>query len=88
MDIPYTNYLTSIVVGEYTDVKQEWNGVQINNYGYPNETKEVAATVKNLPDMVRFFSEVTGIKYPYPNTRRPSSKNSAAAWQIFRDDDD
>ncbi|MGB7068249.1 MAG: M1 family aminopeptidase [Pyrinomonadaceae bacterium] len=65
MDIPYTNYLTSIVVGEYTDVKQEWNGIPISNYGYKAETKEVAATVKNLPDMVRFFSEITGVKYPY-----------------------
>jgi aminopeptidase N len=66
MDTPYTNYLTSIVVGEYTNVKQTWGGIPIENYGYKNETKEVAATVKNLPDMVRFFSEKTGVKYPYP----------------------
>jgi aminopeptidase N len=66
MDIPYTNYLTSIVVGEYTEVKQEWGGIPIINYAYPNETKETAATVKNLPDMVDFFSKVTGVKYPYP----------------------
>ncbi|MDQ3799171.1 MAG: HEAT repeat domain-containing protein [Acidobacteriota bacterium] len=66
MDIPYTNYLTSIVVGEYTEVRQEWGGIPIINYAYPSETKETAATVKNLPDMVRFFSEVTGVKYPYP----------------------
>lgn len=66
MDTPYTNYLTSIVVGEYADVKQDYDGIPISNYGYTNETKEVAATVKNLPDMVRFFSEKTGVKYPYP----------------------
>jgi aminopeptidase N len=66
MDTPYSNYLTSIVVGEYTNVKQMWNGIPIENYGYKNETKEVAATVKNLPDMVKFFSEKTGVKYPYP----------------------
>lgn len=66
MDQPYTNYLTSIVVGEFTDVKQSWNGIPISNYGYKNETAEVAATVKNLPDMVKFFSEKTGVKYPYP----------------------
>ncbi|MDQ3180964.1 MAG: M1 family metallopeptidase, partial [Acidobacteriota bacterium] len=65
MDMPYSNYLTSIVVGEYTDVKQNYDGIPISNYGYVNETKEVAATVKNLPDMVRFFSEKTGVKYPY-----------------------
>jgi aminopeptidase N len=66
MDTPHANYLTSIVVGEYAEVKQEWNGIPIINYGYPNETKEVAATVKNLPDMVKFFSEITGVKYAYP----------------------
>lgn len=65
METPYTNYLTSIVVGEYTDVKQEWNGIPISNYGYKNETRQVAATVKNLPDMMNFFSTKTGIKYPY-----------------------
>ncbi len=66
MDTPYTNYLTSIVVGEYAEVKQDYAGIPIVNYGYKNESKEVAATVKNLPDMVKFFSEKTGVKYPYP----------------------
>lgn len=66
MDIPYSNYLTSIVVGEYKAVEQEYDGIPILNFGYVNETKEVAATVKRLPDMVRFFSEKTGVKYPYP----------------------
>jgi aminopeptidase N len=66
MDQPYSNYLTSIVVGEFTDVKQSWNDIPISNYGYKNETAEVAATVKNLPDMVKFFSEKTGVKYAYP----------------------
>ena len=65
MDTPYANYLTSIVVGEFADIKQEYDGIPINNFGYVNETAEVAATVKNLPDMVRFFSEKTGVKYPY-----------------------
>jgi aminopeptidase N len=65
MDQPYTNYLTSIVVSETTPVVQDFEGVPVYNYGYPNETKEVAATVKNLPATMKFFSEITGIKYPY-----------------------
>ena len=65
MDVPYSNYLTSIVVGEYGEVKGEYAGIPIVSYGYKNELKEVAATVKNLPDMVKFFSEKTGVKYPY-----------------------
>jgi len=66
MDAPYTNYLTSIVVGEYTEVKNgEFEGKPIVAYGYPSETKEVALTTKNLPANIKFFSEKTGIKYPY-----------------------
>lgn len=66
MDTPYSNYLTSIVVGEFTPVEQNYDGIPVLNFGYTNETKEVAATVKNLPDMIRFFSEKTGVRYPYP----------------------
>src|SRR5215204_5216982 len=66
MEQPYTNYLTSIVVTETTPVTQDFDGIPVYNYGYVNETKEVAATVKNLPATMRFFSEITGVKYPYP----------------------
>ncbi len=66
MDTPYTNYLTSIVVGEYKIVEQNYDGIPIVNYGYVNEAEEVAATVKNLPDMFKFFSEKTGVRYAYP----------------------
>ncbi len=65
MEQPYTNYLTSIVVSETTPVVQDFDGIPVYNYGYVNETKEVAATVKNLPATMRFFSEITGVKYPY-----------------------
>ena len=66
MDQPYSNYLTSIVVGETTPVVQDFEGIPVYKFGYTNETKEVAATVKNLPATMKFFSEVTGVKYPYP----------------------
>src|ERR1035437_2157410 len=66
MDQPYSSYLTSIVVSETSPVVQEADGTPVYNYGYPNETKEVAATVKNLPATINFFSQITGVKYPYP----------------------
>ncbi|MEZ5428002.1 MAG: M1 family aminopeptidase [Pyrinomonadaceae bacterium] len=67
MDTPYSNYLTSIVVGEFSEVKNgEYAGIPVMAYGYPSETKEVAATTKNIVDMVKFFSEKTGVKYAYP----------------------
>jgi aminopeptidase N len=67
MDIPYSNYLTSIVVGDYTEIKNgEYDGKPIYAYGYPSEAKEVAETTKNLPATIKFFSEKTGVKYAYP----------------------
>lgn len=67
MDTPYSNYLTSIVVGEFAEVKNgEYQGIPVYAYGYKNEQKEVAETTKNIVDMVKFFSEKTGVKYPYP----------------------
>ncbi len=67
MDTPYSNYLTSIVVGEYTEIKNgEYDGKPIYAYGYPSEAKEVAETTKNLPATIKFFSEKTGVKYDYP----------------------
>lgn len=65
MDTPYTNYLTSIVIGEYEVVEQDFDGIPVRNFGYVGQSKEVAATVRNLPDMMRFFSDKIGVKYPY-----------------------
>lgn len=67
MDTPYANQLTSLVVGEFVDVKQNYNGVELHNYGYAQEKEWVAATTERLADMMRFFSEKTGVKYPYPS---------------------
>ena len=64
--IPYANHLTSFAVSEYVNVKQKYNDVEINNFGYPKEKEWIEATVERLPDMMRFFSELTGVEYPFP----------------------
>ncbi len=65
METPHANYLTSIVVGEYAEIKGDYAGIPISTYIFPNEAKDGAVSVKNLPAMVKFFSEKTGVKYPY-----------------------
>ena len=64
-DIPYANHLTSFVVGEFIDVQQEYDGIQLHNYGYKNEKKWIEASTVRLPDMMKFFSESIGLKFPY-----------------------
>ena len=65
IDQPHASYLTSIVVGEYTAVTGEYAGIPITTYAYPKEAAEAKITVARLPEMVKFFSEKTGLKYPY-----------------------
>ncbi|MBS1797886.1 MAG: HEAT repeat domain-containing protein [Acidobacteria bacterium] len=64
-DAPYPNHLTSLVVGEQVNVRLNYGGVVLNNFGYSKEREWVAATVERLPEMMRFFSEKTGVEYPF-----------------------
>ena len=65
MDEPHASYLASIVVGEYAAVEGSYAGVPVITYVYPNEVEEGKVTAARLPEMVQFFSEKTGLKYPY-----------------------
>jgi aminopeptidase N len=65
MDAPHATYLTSVVVGEYKAVASEYAGIPVLTYVYPNEFEEGKVTASRLPEMVKFFSEKTGLKYPY-----------------------
>lgn len=65
MEQPHASYLTSIVVGEYVPIEGSYQGIPVISYVYPNEVEEGKVTTARLPEMVKFFSEKTGIKYPY-----------------------
>lgn len=65
IDQPHASYLTSIVVGEYTSIVQDYAGIPVITNVYPSEVAEGKATAARLADMVKFFSEKTGLKYPY-----------------------
>jgi aminopeptidase N len=65
IDQPHASYLTSIVVGEYVAVGGEYQGIPVVTNVYPNEVKEGKLTAARLTEMVKFFSEKTGLKYPY-----------------------
>jgi aminopeptidase N len=62
---PHASYLSSIIVGEYTPIVGDYAGIPVISYVYPGEAEEGGATTARLPDMVKFFSEKTGLKYPY-----------------------
>ncbi len=64
-DKPCAGYQNFIAVGNYADVVQQHNNILLHSYGYPDEADAVKATTVRLPDMMQYFSTLTGIKYPY-----------------------
>jgi len=62
---PHAAYLTSIIIGEYAPVVGSYDGIPVITNVYPSELEEGKLTAARLPDMVKFFSEKTGVKYPY-----------------------
>jgi aminopeptidase N len=67
MDRPYANHQTSFVAGEYIDIKQHYEDIILHNYSYPDETEATTASIARLKDMMKFYSNRTGMKYPYPS---------------------
>jgi len=64
-DIPHVTYLTSIVAGEFSELRDGWDGIPILNYVPVGREEDGREVFKNTPDMMQLFSEKTGIRYPY-----------------------
>src|SRR5262249_42780625 len=65
IDEPHATYLTSLIVGEFATVAGDYAGIPVQTNVYNNEIEEGKVTAARLPEMVKFFSEKTGVKYPY-----------------------
>jgi aminopeptidase N len=64
-DVPHVVYLTSIVAGEYSEINDEWDGIPIITYVPVGREDDGRALARNTADMMKLFSERTGIRYPY-----------------------
>ncbi len=64
-NLPHVTYLLSVVAGEYAEVRDEWDGIPILYYVAPGREADARAIFENTPDVLRFFSERTGVRYPY-----------------------
>jgi len=75
IDQPHASYLTSIVVGEYVPIASEYQGIPIITNVYPQEVKEGKVTTARLTEMVKFFSEKTGLRYPYAKYAQTTARD-------------
>jgi aminopeptidase N len=65
-DIPHSNYLTSIVVGEFTITMEKVEDIELQYYVPKGREEEAKRSFDNTPKMIRFFGDYFGVKYPYP----------------------
>jgi aminopeptidase N len=65
MDQAFSSYLVSIIVGEFSEVKEEYNGIPVISYVPRNKVDDARLSLGKIDQMVKFFSEKTGVKYPY-----------------------
>ncbi|HWC28484.1 MAG TPA: M1 family aminopeptidase [Dehalococcoidia bacterium] len=64
-EVPHVTYLTSVVAGEYSEIKDEWDGIPILSYVPVGREEDGRVMARNTADMMKLFSERTGIRYPY-----------------------
>jgi aminopeptidase N len=66
MDKPYSSYLTSIIVGQFVEVKDQFKNIPIASYVYADQVENAKISFGKIGSMVAYFSERLGIDFPYP----------------------
>jgi aminopeptidase N len=66
MDLPHAPYLMMMAVGEYSVIKDSYEGKEVSYY-VEKEYAPVARKIFGLtPEMISFYSKITGVDYPWP----------------------
>jgi aminopeptidase N len=65
MDLPHAPYLAAIVVGEFVEIKDAWEDIQVNYYVEEKYAAGAKTVFQNTPEMIGFFSEILGVRYPW-----------------------
>ena len=65
MDMPHAPYLVMMAAGEFAVVTEKWQGKDIMYYVEPKYEKYAKTIYKNVPEILTFFSDRLGVKYPW-----------------------
>lgn len=64
-DHAHPAYLTSVVIGKYEEIKENYNGIDLLYYVPEDKVSNASLSFSNTRNMLKFFEEYTGVKYPY-----------------------
>lgn len=62
----HPSYLMTLAVGEFAEIKDEWQGIPVNYYVEKGREEDGDRSMGKTPRMVEFFSQKFGYLYAYP----------------------
>lgn len=65
MDLPHAPYLFFLGVGDYAVIKDKYKGKEVNYYVEPEYASVAQKIFGNTPEMMGYFSRITGVEYPW-----------------------
>jgi aminopeptidase N len=65
MDLPHSPYLFFLGVGNYAIIKDKYKNKEVNYYVEPDYASTAKKIFGNTPEMIGFFSKITGVDYPW-----------------------
>lgn len=66
LDQPHAPYLFMMAIGEYAIVKDSWRDIPVEYYVEPAYEPYAKDIFGNTPEMMQFFSDKLGVRYPWP----------------------
>lgn len=66
LDKPHAPYLFMMAIGEYAVVKEKWENIELSYYVEPKFEKDAKSIFPYTPEILSFYSNITGLKYPWP----------------------
>ncbi|TAL41761.1 MAG: M1 family peptidase, partial [Chitinophagaceae bacterium] len=65
MDLPHAPYLFFLGVGNYVIIKDKYKDKEVNYYVEPEYASVAKKIFGNTPEMISFFSKITGVDFPW-----------------------
>ncbi|MEA5508303.1 M1 family metallopeptidase [Crocosphaera sp. UHCC 0190] len=62
----HPTYLMTLAVGEFTEIKDEWQGIPVSYYVEKGREEQGKISMGKTPRMIEYFSHKFGYPYPYP----------------------
>ncbi|RAI90064.1 M1 family metallopeptidase [Algoriphagus yeomjeoni] len=66
MKLPHSAYLAAFAIGDFGKVEANWEDIPLGYFVEKGYEKGAEQVFQNTPEMIGFFSELLGVRYPWP----------------------